>query len=71
VAGLRVPGHGHSSGVGASVGVAALTAESTDAAHWVATADRACYAAKAAGGNRIEAAGHSRRVDSATIPATG
>ncbi len=66
VAGLRVSWHGHSLGVGASVGVAALTEEITQAAHWMASADQACYAAKAAGRNRIEAAGHLRLVDKLT-----
>lgn len=69
VAGVRVTWHGHSLGVGVSVGVAALTEETTQAAHWVATADQACYGAKAAGRNRIQAAGHLRLVDSAAIPA--
>lgn len=71
VAGVRVPWHGHSLGVGASVGVAALTEETTDAAHWVAAADQACYGAKAAGRNRIQAAGHLRLVDRTTMPMTG
>ena len=71
VAGLRVGWNGHSLCVGASVGVASLTEQTTQAAHWVAAADQACYGAKAAGRNRIQAAGHLRLVDSATIPATG
>jgi diguanylate cyclase (GGDEF)-like protein len=71
VAGLRVSWHGHSLGVGASVGVAPWTAEMTESAGWLAAADQACYGAKAAGRNRIEAAGHLRLVDSATIAVRG
>lgn len=71
VAGLRVAWHGHSLGVGASIGVAALTEETTQAATWVAAADQACYGAKGAGRNRIQAAGHLRLVDSANILTAG
>ena len=71
VVGLRLPWQNTVLRVGASVGVAPLTEETSQAAHWVAAADQACYGAKAAGRNRIQAASHwLRRVDSATIPAT-
>lgn len=43
-------------GVGASFGVAALTADTPSAAAWLRAADEACYSAKAAGRGRVEVA---------------
>jgi len=57
VAGLRVPWQGHTLAVGISVGVALLTEQTPTAADWVASADSACYDAKAGGRNRVHIAG--------------
>lgn len=48
---------GHSLGVGASLGVASLTPDLASVDEWLATADAACYAAKAAGRGAVHAAG--------------
>lgn len=47
---------GHTLRVGASLGVASLSAETDSAESWLATADTACYAAKAAGRGAVHAA---------------
>jgi diguanylate cyclase len=49
IADIRLPWEGHVLTVGVSLGLAPLTPEHTDPAQWVAAADQACYAAKAAG----------------------
>ncbi|MDY0747579.1 diguanylate cyclase [Paucibacter sp. R3-3] len=49
ISGLDVPWESRSLKIGASAGVAALTVTMADAAAWTNAADRACYAAKAAG----------------------
>ncbi|MEW6703600.1 MAG: diguanylate cyclase [Pseudomonadota bacterium] len=54
---LRVPWQGSSLRVGASIGVAALADEFSDAAQWMAAADAACYEAKAAGRDLVRHAG--------------
>jgi len=59
---LRLPWQGHTLSAGASVGMAVLTEEINTADVWVASADRACYEAKAAGRNRVHTAGHLRLV---------
>jgi diguanylate cyclase (GGDEF)-like protein/PAS domain S-box-containing protein len=46
---IALPWHGETLRVGASLGVASLTAETAGADAWLAEADAACYAAKAAG----------------------
>ena len=56
VAALALPWQARTLGVGASVGVAALVAETRDAASWLADADAACYEAKANGRNVVRAA---------------
>ncbi len=44
--------------VGASMGVASLTAETRSVAEWLAAADAACYAAKGAGRGLVQSAVH-------------
>ena len=56
VAALALPWQDRTLRVGASVGVAALVAETRDAASWLADADAACYEAKANGRNAVRAA---------------
>ncbi len=56
VAALALPWEDRMLRVGASVGVAALVAETRDAASWLADADAACYEAKANGRNAVRAA---------------
>ena len=56
VAGLRLDWQGHTLAVGISVGVALLTEQTATAADWVASADSACYAAKAGGRNQVQIA---------------
>ena len=69
VAGLRVDWQGHTLTVGASVGVAALTEQQCTAADWVASADQACYAAKAGGRNRVHIAGDPATTGQSTMMA--
>ncbi|TXC67537.1 diguanylate cyclase [Piscinibacter aquaticus] len=49
VSAISLPWEGQTLSVGASLGVASLTAEVTGVDEWLAAADAACYAAKAAG----------------------
>ena len=70
VAGLRVDWQGHSLAVGISVGVAALTEQTATAADWIASADRACYAAKAGGRNQVQVAAELSAPTEHTMPAT-
>jgi diguanylate cyclase (GGDEF)-like protein/PAS domain S-box-containing protein len=51
--GLVVPWQGHALSVGSSIGVARVRPDHAKVADWVAAADAACYAAKAAGRNRV------------------
>ena len=69
VAGLRLDWQGHTLSVGASVGVAAFTEQLCTAADWVASADQACYAAKAGGRNQVHIAGESAKTSQFTIMA--
>jgi diguanylate cyclase len=55
IAGVRLPWEGRLLDVDASAGVAMLHDGTADAAAWLAEADRACYAAKAAGRGRVAA----------------
>jgi diguanylate cyclase (GGDEF)-like protein/PAS domain S-box-containing protein len=57
VARLAVPWEGQSLGVGVSVGLAMLNPDLATAADWLAAADGACYAAKAAGRGTVRMAG--------------
>jgi diguanylate cyclase len=57
VADIRLPWEGHVLTVGVSLGLAPLTPEHTEAAQWVAAADQACYAAKAAGRGTVRVHG--------------
>lgn len=50
---LRMPWAGQVLSVGASAGLAMLNAQTSDAAAWLAAADRACYEAKAGGRGRV------------------
>jgi diguanylate cyclase (GGDEF)-like protein/PAS domain S-box-containing protein len=56
VSAIALPWQGQALSVGASLGVAALTAEMPDAAGWALQADAACYAAKAEGRNAVRQA---------------
>lgn len=56
VAAMALPWQERTLRVGASVGVAALVAETRDAASWLVDADAACYDAKANGRNTVRAA---------------
>ncbi|MGJ7582176.1 diguanylate cyclase [Variovorax sp. RHLX14] len=57
VAGVTLPWEEGTLRVGASLGVASLTAETRSVAEWLAAADAACYAAKAAGRGTVQSAG--------------
>ena len=57
VAGVALPWEEGTLSVGASLGVASLTAETRSVAEWLAVADAACYAAKAAGRGTVQSAG--------------
>ena len=57
VAGVALPWEESTLRVGASLGVASLTAETRSVAEWLAAADAACYAAKAAGRGTVQSAG--------------
>lgn len=57
VAGVALPWEEGTLRVGASLGVASLTAETRSVAEWLAAADAACYAAKAAGRGTVQSAG--------------
>jgi diguanylate cyclase (GGDEF)-like protein/PAS domain S-box-containing protein len=54
IAATRFVWEGHVHTVGASAGITAVTASSTSVAELMREADAACYAAKAAGRNRVE-----------------
>jgi diguanylate cyclase (GGDEF)-like protein/PAS domain S-box-containing protein len=54
--GIALSWEGQTLHVGASLGVASLTAETTSVDGWLAAADAACYAAKAAGRGAVRAA---------------
>lgn len=56
VAGVALPWEEGMLRVGASLGVASLTAETSSVAEWLAAADAACYAAKAAGRGTVQSA---------------
>jgi diguanylate cyclase len=56
VASVGLPWQGQTLGVGCSVGVAPLTPEIGNPEAWLASADEACYAAKAAGRNVVRLA---------------
>jgi diguanylate cyclase len=56
VAAVSLPWQDQTLSVGASLGVAALSAELADAASWALAADAACYAAKAEGRNAVRQA---------------
>ncbi len=53
IAGVRFAWHGKTYTIGASVGITAVTAKSPHLTELVNQADTACYAAKAAGRNRV------------------
>jgi diguanylate cyclase (GGDEF)-like protein len=57
IADIRLPWEGHVLTVGVSLGLAPLTPEHTETAQWVAAADQACYAAKAAGRGTVRVHG--------------
>ncbi|CAN5195971.1 hypothetical protein BH11PSE10_BH11PSE10_15900 [soil metagenome] len=57
VAAIRMPWEQRHFGVGASLGVASLAVEMTSFSAWLATADAACYEAKAAGRGVVRGAG--------------
>lgn len=57
IADIRLPWEGHVLTVGVSLGLAPLTPDYTAAAQWVAAADQACYAAKAAGRGTVRVHG--------------
>ena len=57
VSAIALPWEGKTLSVGASLGVASLTAEVAGVDEWLAAADAACYAAKAAGRGAVHAAG--------------
>jgi diguanylate cyclase len=59
IAAIRLPWEGHSLRVGVSVGLAPLTPAYAEASQWVAAADQACYAAKAAGRGTVRVHGPS------------
>ncbi len=56
IAAIALPWEGRTLGVGASLGVASLRAETESVEQWLAEADAACYAAKAAGRGTVHAA---------------
>ncbi len=56
VAAIALPWEGQTLRVGSSLGVASLTAETASVDDWLAQADAACYAAKAAGRDAVHAA---------------
>jgi diguanylate cyclase (GGDEF)-like protein len=53
VTAVALPWEGRVFSVGASLGVASLAADTDSLANWLAHADAACYAAKAAGRGRV------------------
>ena len=57
VSGVALPWEQGMLKVGASLGVASLTAETHSVAEWLAAADAACYAAKGAGRGTVQSAG--------------
>lgn len=52
---IELPWEGHMMRVGASLGVASLSAETASVEAWLAQADAACYAVKAAGRGAVQA----------------
>ena len=52
---IELPWDRHTLRVGASLGVASLSAETLSVEDWLAQADAACYAAKAAGRGAVQA----------------
>lgn len=56
IAAITLPWNGRTLRVGASLGVASLSAETPDVAAWVQAADAACYAAKADGRGTVRTA---------------
>jgi diguanylate cyclase (GGDEF)-like protein len=67
----RFAGDGGSPMVTASLGVAGIPTDATDARTLIAAADQALYAAKAAGRNRVVRAGGGTGVTLAATPPTG
>ena len=57
ISGIVLPWERGTLTVGASLGVASLTAETRSVAEWLAAADAACYAAKGAGRGTVQSAG--------------
>lgn len=57
---IALPWEGGTFGVGASLGLACLNADTVGAAEWQAAADAACYAAKAAGRGVVRIAAEAR-----------
>jgi diguanylate cyclase (GGDEF)-like protein/PAS domain S-box-containing protein len=56
IAGIAIPWSGQKLTVGSSLGVSMLAAEMDSVAAWIASADTACYAAKAAGRGTVRLA---------------